>query len=430
MEINCIICSDLFTQSSEMVVNQCGHMFHHACLLQWMERSKTCPQCRSRATEKSVYKVFFNFLNTDHITDDIGTLQAKLDGANFKLHLKKHELTELYEKFDLREAQNLQLRQLVANLEQKIGSLESNTHALKEKLSFFKSKAKDSERLQSEVNSLKENLKDVQKVETALYGTRAEVNEILKNETNIEALALLSATLKKTLIDVERKNNVLQSRLKHALNDITKYKRESSSFEATNTELRKLLNDNKKSWEEEKSYLKQKIEQLNKDLNEKKEKSSERLDDSIQRIMTESPAPLPRRKVDLKRNHLEAKPSPTVAEQVINLMDSDSPYLNVKTNYTTIFGTKYTKIGQKKSIFKSATKVEDISKPSTSQTVYTGLGGQVQEDFYKFPEKKSLQVGIKRQKSSSYVPSNKYRKLAALSASKKITDFVSLDDTL
>ncbi|KAL3289111.1 hypothetical protein HHI36_003553 [Cryptolaemus montrouzieri] len=428
MEINCIICSDLFCQSSEIVVNQCGHIFHHTCLLQWIERSKTCPQCRTRATEKSIYKVFFNFLNTDHIVDNVGTLQAKLDGANFKLKLNQKEIKELIVKCDLREAQNIELRELVSELESKIRSLESGVNGLKEQVSFYRNKAKETERLQSEVMTLKSSLRDVEKVQTAIHGTRSEVTEILRNETSIEALALLSATLKKTLIDLEQKNTILLSKVRHTQNDTSKYKRECRTLETTNAELKQNLSDSKKIWDEEKRYLKQKIEELNERLNERKDKSPKPMDSSLQRILTESPAPLPRRRVKLESDGLEMKGSPTVEETVMNIMDSDSPYLQTKPSYGSIFGAKYTtKIGQKKSIFKTTPQEVVPSKPTTSHTVYTGLGGQVNEDYFKFPVKKSSPVGLKRHKSSSSVSTTKFRKLTALPSTKKITDFITAD---
>lgn len=38
LNLNCVICAELFTQSDEVFVTVCGHMFHHTCLQQWLER--------------------------------------------------------------------------------------------------------------------------------------------------------------------------------------------------------------------------------------------------------------------------------------------------------------------------------------------------------------------------------------------------------
>ncbi|XP_044744269.1 E3 ubiquitin-protein ligase TRAIP [Coccinella septempunctata] len=425
MEISCIICSDLFTHNSEMVLNQCGHMFHYSCLIQWLERSKTCPQCRCRSTEKSLHRVYFNFVNTEHITDDIGTLQAKLDNANFKIQMLSKDVKDRTEKADLKEAQVIQLKELVSSLENKIRSYESALNGLKEKVRLYKSRASEADRLKEEVSSLKSTLDNVEKVQTAIHGTRAEVTEILRNETNIEALALLSATLKKSLIDKEHKTNVLQNRIKHSQNELMKYKRDYNTLESTTADLRKELEANKKSWEEEKKYLRRKIEELSNLSEEQKNGTPQNMNNSVQRILTESPAPLPRRRIDLlKIDNPESKGSPSVAENVMNILESDSPYLNTKTNYSSIFTARYsTALNQKKSIFKNQTTSSSSNmKPPTAETVYTGLGGQVKEDYLKFPDTKSVQTGLKRTKSSSAVPTTKFRKLAPL-ALKKITDY-------
>lgn len=68
---------------------------------------------------------------------------------------------------------------------------------MKDKLDTVKIRASEVDKLKTEISVLKSTLQNAEKVQTAIHGTRAEVTEILRNETNIEALALLSATLKK-----------------------------------------------------------------------------------------------------------------------------------------------------------------------------------------------------------------------------------------
>lgn len=67
-----------------------------------------------------MYKVFFNFVNTEHITDNIGTLQFKLENANFRIQLLNRDLKETTELADSKEAQNVQLKEMVSDLEKKI----------------------------------------------------------------------------------------------------------------------------------------------------------------------------------------------------------------------------------------------------------------------------------------------------------------------
>ncbi|XP_076297395.1 TRAF interacting protein no poles isoform X2 [Lasioglossum baleicum] len=57
MNIVCAICSDLLTPSADIFHTPCGHIFHYACLTQWLQRSKSCPQCREKTTSHKIHRV-------------------------------------------------------------------------------------------------------------------------------------------------------------------------------------------------------------------------------------------------------------------------------------------------------------------------------------------------------------------------------------
>lgn len=97
MNISCLICTDIFTQSSDVYTTQCGHIFHHHCLLHWLENSKTCPQCRSKITEQSLVRLYIN-QNSQVVEGDFTVLQHRLDGAEFQLRLKDKEIKNFVEK--------------------------------------------------------------------------------------------------------------------------------------------------------------------------------------------------------------------------------------------------------------------------------------------------------------------------------------------
>eukprot|EP00904_Undaria_pinnatifida_P011077 jgi/Undpi1/709/HiC_scaffold_10.g04173.m1 len=46
-EKDCIVCQELYTVGATLVRLPCGHLYHEACLLKWLELSNTCPYCRS-----------------------------------------------------------------------------------------------------------------------------------------------------------------------------------------------------------------------------------------------------------------------------------------------------------------------------------------------------------------------------------------------
>lgn len=143
MNTNCIICSDLFTPIAEIFTTPCGHLFHYHCLIQWLERSHTCPQCRKKSTEKNIHRIYFNLANTDSIMDDVGTLQAKVDNLQFQLMLKDKDISNYKEKYSKVNAQNTGLREEVRNLEKSAVTYESTLHALKQQILYYKEKVKD-----------------------------------------------------------------------------------------------------------------------------------------------------------------------------------------------------------------------------------------------------------------------------------------------
>uniref|UniRef100_A0A182PER2 RING-type domain-containing protein n=1 Tax=Anopheles epiroticus TaxID=199890 RepID=A0A182PER2_9DIPT len=60
MELSCSVCSELYVPSEHVVITQCGHLFHHACIVRWLQRSQTCPECRAECTATRLIKVHFN----------------------------------------------------------------------------------------------------------------------------------------------------------------------------------------------------------------------------------------------------------------------------------------------------------------------------------------------------------------------------------
>lgn len=88
-------------------------------------------------------------------------------------------------------------RKEISELESKLRLYESTIHALKDQISFFKSKAKETDRLNLEITKLKQSVKDLENVQMALDGNRDQVYDMIRNEHNIESLAILAATLKK-----------------------------------------------------------------------------------------------------------------------------------------------------------------------------------------------------------------------------------------
>jgi len=107
MRVQCSTCLELLTPEDDLTSTPCGHVFHLACVVQWFETKKNCPQCRHSANERTLRKIFL--AETDGATQqDPDDLQNQLDNAQFQLRLKEAEKSKLSDRN--KEVENL-LRQ-------------------------------------------------------------------------------------------------------------------------------------------------------------------------------------------------------------------------------------------------------------------------------------------------------------------------------
>lgn len=106
--------------SNQAYSSICGHIFHKICILKWQERSKNCPECRTKVEE--LHKVFFNVnlksgeeqqhdadeekdqmrKRTEtltkyikHITKELGHVELKFDKLKQEIARKDNEIIEL-----------------------------------------------------------------------------------------------------------------------------------------------------------------------------------------------------------------------------------------------------------------------------------------------------------------------------------------------
>ncbi|CAH2002026.1 unnamed protein product [Acanthoscelides obtectus] len=197
MNINCVICSEFFNASAEVFATKCGHVFHYPCLINWIERSKTCPQCRHKTTEQSIHRIFFNIQNIDG-NSDMGAMLNKIDNLEYQNRMLDKDVKNYKEKNSSLKKQNDLLRQEVRSVEASLKAYEMTIISLKEQISYFKSKSKESEKLTTEIVNLKNTIKNMENAHIAINGTRDQVNEMLRNEADVESLAIYGAMLKKT----------------------------------------------------------------------------------------------------------------------------------------------------------------------------------------------------------------------------------------
>ncbi|ALC42582.1 maker136 [Drosophila busckii] len=116
LKVDCVICTEAFTNTDAINLTACGHMFHVNCLKQWRDRSPTCPHCRNTCTERNITRVYFSFTNSDESNRSVDSLREQLINAKLALKINEQELNKVEE---LKEAQKKSLKK-IADLEQEV----------------------------------------------------------------------------------------------------------------------------------------------------------------------------------------------------------------------------------------------------------------------------------------------------------------------
>ncbi|KAH8371474.1 hypothetical protein KR093_007586 [Drosophila rubida] len=222
LNLNCVICAELFSQSDEVYVTTCGHMFHHGCLTQWLERSKTCPQCRNKCTNRNIIRVYFNLANLDVSRIDVGSLQEQLDNANLAMKMKEQEYNKVEKQMkDLKDTQKKCLK-TIAGLEKNLQKKDFVVSSYVEQINVLKNDAQVVDQLRKENKSLKQQINTMEGVSAILTAGAADADRLLKNEANPNVLANWVSTLKRELRQCETKKTELRNVLKVVQNDLRK----------------------------------------------------------------------------------------------------------------------------------------------------------------------------------------------------------------
>ncbi|KAF5280906.1 hypothetical protein FQR65_LT03055 [Abscondita terminalis] len=404
MNVKCLICSDSFRPHSEIYVTACGHLFHYQCLLQWFERSKTCPQCRAKATEKTIHRLFLSIEENVEAVDPF-TLQDKIDRLNFNLKLKDMDIKNAQESHKIAAQQNSGLKEEVKTLEQQNRTLESTMEALKSQVVFFKTKSKELTKIQEELFTLRTKINDYKQIKTMLEGNQEELNEMLRMNPDANSLALLVVTLKKQLMETEKSKNQLQTSVKNLRSETQLHRKKYRSLHEQYSNTLKEVEEHK-NCNRERECLKQTIEQLQ---NQNVQNNSSPKKSNLNRIVTESPIPA---STLLNLN----KSSPSVLDVVKSVQDSSSPYLRVQTSSVGLSGLiNYNQTDlrservNKQSIFKKPLKMQTLKRPLSSGA-YDGFGGHSKEEHFPSPRR---DFPLKKMKSSANATILKFKKLAS-----------------
>ena len=198
----------------------CGHVFHLACVVQWFENKKNCPQCRHSANERTLRKIFL--AETDGDTkEDPNTLQNQLDNAQFQLRLKDTEKNKI-------SGRNQELEDLLRQQKDEIKKLEHDKRKYKEQAEGMKTQNRvlQEERFKyedalKEAQQLKLKLDTMKSVELAVKGCEGDLNQYLAERGSFDRktkdIAVLVIVLKKKLAEVKKERSIYEGRLRESV---------------------------------------------------------------------------------------------------------------------------------------------------------------------------------------------------------------------
>ncbi|XP_041982628.1 E3 ubiquitin-protein ligase TRAIP-like [Aricia agestis] len=329
MHILCTICSDLINQADNIQVTKCGHIFHYQCLIQWIVRSKSCPQCRNKVTEKCMFRMYPTISN-ENTGDDVTTLQSRLDDAQLQLRQQKASSKELEEKIN---SLDLELKKNIGVLkatEKKLDSKEAAVTSLKEQLDYVKIQNRETQKLKEENESLKKNIQLLNGLQKVLNATSSEVEQMLASYSDLRTIATFATALKRALCDSESKKNESRDRIHALKQQLTAEKSGALELQTKLGQLEEKFNTLERKYECLKNKRKA-VEALDMSVDEcepnKLRKSSE-LDLSTTYIDDyESPAPA---KENLNTAIRLSEDNTSFNTLVTGIEDSDSPYLRLR----------------------------------------------------------------------------------------------------
>ncbi|KAG5330493.1 TRAIP ligase, partial [Acromyrmex heyeri] len=257
MKILCVICQDQLSSSDDIFFTRCGHVFHHRCLLQWIERSKTCPQCRNRVTVEKIHKAHFTVSNTEIAADNVdnSTLQGRIDSLQFQILLNEKNIKYYTSKNTVLEKQNAGLRQEVRKVESEMRQKNSTIYALKEKINSFQENYQECDVLKRKLSQKErevEQFRDMYK--TLSKSTLEDVQGIIGKTTDHNTLINYISMMKKIMLKKTKKIANLENQLTRHQQSLDKDLR-FALCESENLALRHRVNELEKLLTSDQNYI-------------------------------------------------------------------------------------------------------------------------------------------------------------------------------
>ncbi|XP_076655304.1 TRAF interacting protein no poles [Halictus rubicundus] len=391
MNIVCVICSDLLTPSADVFHTPCGHIFHHACLSQWLQRSKSCPQCREKTTLHKIHRIYFNFSNNDTIIEDTCSLQEKVDKLSLELSLKEKDAKHFSEKCNALENETMNLKKELLKIDMEKGSM---IGALKLQLNYFKEQALETDSMKKENEQLKERIETFKNIQTLLEASTEEIDNMVSRTCDSNTLVTYISVMKREMTISLNKRRELRSKVKSLQQALTKATMEKKFLSEEHTK-RKKLEEDYMICESEKMALQNKLSDLEKKMRLLKQTGIDfnvenNLDNNAENVSKQNAAKGTITNKTIGLEDIKDKKK-TVAADIVNMEKNDSPYLPVRSGG--LFVLKEVPI-KKRGIMKTSssvlTKRPRTEKTSVHSITYDGFGGHSKYD--QFPSSSDTKI--------------------------------------
>lgn len=149
MGIDCGICYEKLGDDREIIATKCGHLYHKVCIMEWLQRSLSCPECRQPVRKGELIAIFMNNNQTIVERKKLPTKQIdyqilKKQNAELTVQLKESkDRTRRYRDLNL---------SLLSNKEIARGQIES----LKTEIAKMKEKASKQNKEFAQLHSIME----------------------------------------------------------------------------------------------------------------------------------------------------------------------------------------------------------------------------------------------------------------------------------
>lgn len=397
MNIICVICSDLLTPSDDVFYTPCGHIFHFTCVTQWLERSKTCPQCRERTTSSKIHRLYFNFSNNDTIVEDKCSLQDKVDKLNFQLMLKEKDIKHDLARIEILERQNRELKEEIKKMEIEIAGKYNAVYALQEQIKLLKQQSLKAERRKKEIEQLQKKIEHYKNVQIILDGTTEDVDEMISRTTEPATLITYMSVMKREITVSQNKRRELRSKLKSVQQELTKVSMERNFLSDEHTK-RKTLENEYLACLSEKMSLQNRLSELEKDMSSTQKPIKF---NSKTKNMTEDDLNNDSRKdkIECINNTINEKKDIGQEEKTqsaITKNETNSPYLPVKSGGVfalTQMSQRYTTSKLTSSILAKKPRLEQgTSRNENNRITFDGFGGHSKYEEFPKPSATKLKI--------------------------------------